>query len=442
MRGRMREIASSLAVVSAVVAAAAVPVAIAGTAGASPAPGSFQGEAHGQALAVTIGGNPLTAGVSRAMVASTPTAQANGSGELTPGLTSSQSASATKAGQNDVAAQTCAAPPPFPVPAPLSGAGSLSLGLACGSASATVDAAGLPSSTSTGSIASLGISGSGALNQIVQAGAPLAGTLQSVLGALPPLPAGGATLGSVLDQLGASVTAATGLVTVGVGPSTSAVTTTTSSVTATASSQGATVGLLPGVGPKGAPLLSVTVGKATVTSTLDRGTAAGTATADPGIVSVSFGTAATGVQTVTIAAGQSQTFLSGTPLASTISVGAGSVTHGPGAATATAHGVTLDLATGIDGGISVDLASAGSSVSGAAPAAPASLPFTPSTTAPPAASPAPAPAQIVGATSVHTGEPWGGATPIVGLALATGLSLVYRRRLTQLVRAAAARLVR
>ncbi|MDA8341082.1 MAG: hypothetical protein M0007_02490, partial [Actinomycetota bacterium] len=186
---------------------------------------------------------------------------------------------------------------------------------------------------------------------------------------------------------------------------------------------------------------SVTVGKATATSSLDRGTAAGTASVDPGLVSITFGTAATGVHTVTIAPGQSQTFLAGTPLASTISVGSGSVTQGTGAATAVAHGVTLDLLQGVDGGITVDLATAGTSVSGAAPAAPAALPFTPGTTTPSPA-PAPAPAQIVGATSVHTGEPWGGAAPIVGVALASGLALVYRRRMVRIVRSLFARTTR
>ncbi|MHB1718270.1 MAG: hypothetical protein ACYCV5_13230, partial [Acidimicrobiales bacterium] len=157
--------------------------------------------------------------------------------------------------------------------------------------------------------------------------------------------------------------------------------------------------------------------------------AVATATDSPALVSVTVGSPATGAHTVSIAPGQSQTFLAGTPLASTISVGAGTVTQGTGSAGASATGVTLDLGQGIDGGIEVDLASGTASVSGVAPAA-----ATPSAALPFSAPPAPAPATVIpDVTTVHTGEPWGGSLPLVGAAFGLGLALFYRKRLTSLV---------
>jgi hypothetical protein len=188
--------------------------------------------------------------------------------------------------------------------------------------------------------------------------------------------------------------------------------------------------LLPGAGGGGSPAVSITLGAATTTATLDRSGGAGTASANPAVVTLTLNNPITGSNTIGLAPGQSQTLLAGTPLESTIDVGSSSVTQGPGGASATANGVTLDLLTGLPGGgITIDLASSNASVTGAALAAA----VTP-TPAPPAAAPAaPAGAPIAGVTAVHTGEPWGGSLPIVALALAAGLGLIYRRRLGALI---------
>jgi hypothetical protein len=169
------------------------------------------------------------------------------------------------------------------------------------------------------------------------------------------------------------------------------------------------------------------LGAATTTATLDRSGGAGTASATPAVVTLTLNNPITGSNTISLAPGQSQTLLAGTPLQSTIDVGSSTVNQGPGAANATANGVTLDLLTGLPGGgITIDLASSNASVTGAALAAA----VTPTPAAAPAAPPG---APIAGVTAVHTGEPWSGSLPIVAVALVAGLGLIYRRRLTALM---------
>ncbi len=413
------------------VGAATLAWLLAGLAGAEPAgaatsgPGSYQGSASASALVVSIGGQKLTTGASAASSTSAPTATSSGEGELLPALVGARTATESTAGATDALPQSCGTPSGLAIPASLTGL--VSLGIACGSATASVTTAGLPSASGNGSAASVSIGLGSLLDQVVTSGAPLAGTLQGVLGELPTLPSGGLPLGSLLTQLGASSTSATGLLSVTAGTTTSSVATTGTVLTSSMAASGATVGLLPGVGVSGGPLLSVQIGASKAAATLDRQNAAATATDAPALVSVTVGTPATGAHTVSIAPGRSQTFLAGTPLASTVSVGSGTVSQGTGYASASATGVTLDLAQGIDGGIDVDLASGTASVGGTAPA------VVPPMTLPYSASASSAPSVIPDVTTVHTGEPWGGSLPVVGAAFALGLALFYRRRFASLV---------
>jgi hypothetical protein len=268
-----------------------------------------------------------------------------------------------------------------------------------------------------------------ALTQIIVAGSPVFTALQGFLGTLPTPPSGGISLGALLTQLGLSVAQTTGLATISAGTSTGSVSATATSATATNTSSGGTIAILPGAGGAGLPAASITLGAAQTTATLDRTGGAGTATASPSVVTVTINDPVTGSNTVTLAPGQSQNLLAGTPLASTISVGSSTTTQGPGSATATAQGVVLSLLTSLPGGgITIDLASSNASVTGAALAAA----VTPPAAAPAAAPAAPAPpagAPIAGVTAVHTGEPWAGSLPFVALALVAGLGLIYRRRL-------------
>ena len=423
MRVRIRGTITAAA--ATLVAAASLGGFAASASGASGA-GSFQLNAQGDALTINLAGTKLVGGDSTiAADNTTPKADAQGSGELLPTVSGSQHAVATGPGQNQNLPQTCATPA---IPAPLDTY--LSAGLGCGSAQAALDGNSLPTASSSGSVAQLNI-GDGSLgSMLVQASTPLFSALTTIFGTLPALPPNGETLDQLLATLGASVASTTGLATVNAGTSTGSVSATTTSATATNTSSGASIALLPGAGGSGSPAVSITLGAATTTATLDRSGGAGTASANPAVVTLTLNNPITGSNTISLAPGQSQTLLAGTPLQSTIDVGSSTVTQGAGAASATANGVTLDLLTGLPGGgITIDLASSNASVTGAALAAA----VTPAP-APPAAAPAaPAGAPIAGVTAVHTGEPWGGSLPIVALALVAGLGLIYRRRLGALI---------
>ncbi|MDQ1359977.1 MAG: hypothetical protein QOJ44_354 [Acidimicrobiaceae bacterium] len=399
----------------------------ASTAGAAASgPGSFQLKAQGDALTVTFPGTKFIGGDSTISADTTPNADAQGSGQLLPSVSGSQHATASAPGQSQNLAQTCASPA---VPAQLSAY--LSAGLGCGSAQAAIDGSGLPSAGASGSVASLSAGAGNLLTQVIQSGTPVYTALQGIVGQVPAPPGSSLTLGALLTQLGLTVAQTTGLATLSAGTSTGSASATATSATATNTSSGGTIDLLPGAGGGGAPSVSITIGAAKTTATLDRTGGAGTATADPAIVTITTTVPGAGANTVTLAPGQSQTLLAGTPLESTISAGSSTVNQGPGAASATANGVTLDLLTGLPGGgISIDLASSAASVTGAVPAA---TPAPPAATPPAAAPAAPAGAPIPGVTAVHTGEPWGGSLPIVALALVAGLGLIYRRRLGALI---------
>jgi hypothetical protein len=423
MRSRIRGTITALA--ASLVAAASLG-GMAASASAASGPGSFQLKAQGDALSISGFGTTLTGGDSTIVADTTPSADAVGSGQLLPTVSGSQHATATTPGQNQNLPQTCATPT---LPAPLSTY--LSAGLGCGSAQAAIDANGLPSAGSAGTVAQLTAGAGSALTQIITAGSPVFTALQGFLGTLPTTPPpSGISLGDLLTQLGLSVAQTTGLATISAGTSTGSVSTTASSATATNTSSGGTIAILPGAGGSGLPAASITLGAATTTATLDRTGGAGTATASPSVVTVTVNNPVTGSNTITLAPGQSQTLLAGTPLASTISVGSSNTTQGPGSATATAQGVVLSLLTGLPGGgITIDLASSSASVTGLALAAAVTPPA-----APPVAAPAPpAGAPIPGVTAVHTGEPWGGSLPIIALALVAGLGLIYRRRLAALI---------
>ncbi len=399
------------------------------TAVATPTgPGSFQLSASGDALSISAVGNSLTAGHATAAADSSPSASATGAGELLPVLSGNQTATVTQAGQNQTLPQSCASPS---VPSPLSTY--LSSGAGCGSAQAAIDGTGLPSATSTGTVAEGSIGAGSALDTVITSASPLIGPLEQLFGTLPSIPVSGTTLSNLLTELGIAAVTTTGLATVNVGSSTGNVAATATSGTATDTSNTGTIDLLPGAGLSGAPSVSISVGQSTATATLNRTTGAGTASVSPTVVNVTTSNPVSGTTTVPVNAGGSVSVLAGTPLASTIAVGTSSVTQGQGAASAMAQGVTLDLFSGVDGGIDITLATSTASVTGAAlattpPAPPAAV----TAQASPVSAPAGA-ATVPGVTTVHTGEPWGGALPLVGLALASGLGLVYRRRLGALV---------
>jgi hypothetical protein len=363
----------TITAVAASLLAAASLGGLATTASAASAPGSFQLKAQGDALSISGFGTTLTGGDSTISADTTPSADAVGSGQLLPTVSGSQHATVTAPGQSQNLPQTCASPT---ISTPLSTY--LSAGLGCGSAQAALDGNGLPTAGSMGSVAQLNVGAGTALTQIIEAGTPEFTALQTLLGTLPTPPTGGISLGDLLTQLGLSVAQTTGLATISAGTSTGSVSATATSATATNTSSGGTIAILPGAGGSGMPAASITLGAAKTTATLDRTGGAGTASASPAVVSVTVNDPVTGSNTVTLAPGQSQTLLAGTPLASTISVGSSNTTQGPGSATATAQGVVLSLLTGLPGGgITIDLASSNASVTGVALAAAVTPPAAP-----------------------------------------------------------------
>jgi len=404
-----------------------------GVAGAGTGTG-FTLKAAGTGLELAAGGTTLVGAASSAAAGSSTAPVARGTGVVTPAEVSNQEATASAPGQSQQLPRTCDQLS-NPFPAPFSTV--VSLGSGCSSASASEDSGGLPSATATGQVTTIGVSPStSALPLPVDPGSTVASGLQSVLGALPSLPTGGTSLATVLQEVAKAANAQlTSLVTANLGSSTSTVTATASTATATTQDSGSQLSLLDGLGAGGGPLLTVTVGPSSATTALDRSTGQVTASDSPAAVSATVDPPVGSTQTVSIAPGQSQTFLAGTPLETTVAVGSGSATPGSGKGSASATGISIDAlpsagagATGTDGGLKIVLGAATTSVTGAVPAVTAAA--TP-TTAPPA----PVTATVPGATTVHTGEFWSGTLPVVlfGLSLLVGLGLVARRRLWNLL---------
>lgn len=427
--------------------AAAAAVAVLGVAGTSAAlaGGLAAGAAMphytvttaGTGIELRLGGTTFVGAASSASAGTGAPVEARGQGEVSPDAVATAQAAAATPGASQTRPRTCAQPStPFPAPF----ATVVSIGVACGSASATMRPTGMPSASGAGSVASLTVgppAGStvpAELKRIlptsVTQGSSLGQKLETALGTLPALPTTGLPLGTVLQKVAAaSSSSVTSLVSASVGPSTSTVTTTGSTVTTTSTDTGATVSLLDGLGAGGGALLTVSVGRADTTAdaNLAAGTTGATATGSAVTVTVSPPTGA--AKTVSVTPGAAQSFLTGTPLETTVSVGAPTATAGDG--TASASGIDIDLAEGVGaatgaGGVVLELGASTAHATVTAPPAAAS-----STVTPPSSAASTTPATLTGATTVHTGEPWSGPLPFVllGLSLLAGIGLLARRRL-------------
>ena len=133
-------------------------------------------------------------------------------------------------------------------------------------------------------------------------------------------------------------------------------------MTATATAAGAQIDLLPGLAAGGAPLLSIIVGQAKSVSTFDRGTAKSTPTFDAAVARVHLGLPLLGAAglDIPIQLNAPLTLLAGTPLETTISLGAGRTVTDPatGSVASYADGVSVQLLKGLNGGIDLELAHA------------------------------------------------------------------------------------
>jgi hypothetical protein len=344
---------------------------------------SFIATAAARGLDLNLFGTHVTIGQSSAVVNSTPSAKASGAGVALVAGTVSNS---------EVNGPDQSAAPPKACVINLPVAGLLNLNLACGeSRVATTNAA--PSAFGSGSVASADVAGLSLIQPIID-------LLQSLLNAILPVvdqtvgtvvtaigPTLGGILGPLAGNLGLGSTSnvapvsglvnnlltgiknATGLLGIKLGDSTAQAVTTNSAVTATANAAGAQIDLLPGLAAGGAPLLSIIVGQAKSVSTYDRGTAKSTPSFDAAVARVHLGLPLLGAAglDIPIQLNTPLTLLAGTPLETTISLGAGrTVTDPNGSVASYADGVSIQLLKGINGGIGLELAHAETGAGGQA----------------------------------------------------------------------------
>lgn len=339
-------------------------------------PESFIATAAARGLDLNLFGTRVTIGQSSALINSTPSAKASGAGvALISGTVSNSEVN----GPNQSAAPPKACVLNLPV------TNLLAVRLACGESRVDTNNA-APSAFGSGSVAGLDVAGLNALDPLLlqlqtlldqllpvvdQTVGTVLTTVPGVSGLLTPL-ASSLGLGTdstvrpvtgLIDGLLAGVRRATGLVDVKLGDSTAQAVTSAAAVTATANAAGAQIDLLPGLTLGGAPLLSIIVGQAKSTSVFDRGTAKSTPSFDAAVVRVRLGLSllgAGGVTDIPIQLGAPLTLLAGTPLETTISLGAGRTVTDPdtGAVASYADGVSIQLLKGLNGGIGLELAHA------------------------------------------------------------------------------------
>lgn len=338
---------------------------------------SFVATGLARALNLRVLGISATVGASGIEMNSSPLAKANGAGVLLSPNTVSQ-AQASGPGVTDAPPKACLLNLPL--------AGLVDIAAACGEAK--VDTAnGIPQAFGQGTVAAVDVGGQQVLalldpvialldpvlNQVLNTAqgivGPVLGGLQlPVLGQLVGLDPGTGLVSDLLDRL----SDVTDLATIRLGNSTVTGATTADKVTANATAQGGQIDLLPGLALGGDPLLSIVIGSSRATAVFDRtGANAGSSTPsfDAAIATVKLGLPFLGgtVTEIPLKLGQPLTLLAGTPLESTISLGAGTTEKkADGSAVAVADGVSLHLLKGISGGILLELAHAEAAVGGTA----------------------------------------------------------------------------
>ena len=348
---------------------------------------SFVASAAARGLDINLLGTHVTIGQSSAVIKNPNPLSASASGAGVALISGTVSTS-------EVTQPNQSAAPPKACVLNLPVASLLTVNLACGESRVDTNN-GVPSAFGSGSVAGVDL---GAISLLQ----PVIDLLQSLLNAILPVVdqtvgtvvnALGPTLGSILGPLAGNlglgststvapvstlvtslldgIKKATGLLTIKLGDSTAQAVTTATAVTATANAAGAQIDVLPGLALGGAPLLSIIVGQAKSVSTYDRGTAKSTPSFDAAVARVKLGLPLLGstITDIPIQLNQPLTLLAGTPLESTISLGAGRTVTDPttGAVASYADGVSLQLLKGIgNGGIGLELAHAETGAGGQA----------------------------------------------------------------------------
>ncbi len=408
---------------------------VSGPAASADTPAAYAGSASAQALKLSLGSGSLTAGISEAKAASDGTGAATGTGSITPAGVTGNAKAANPPGETKPEICGAAGAPPAPLNV-------LSLGLACGTAAAT--GTGLTSVASArGEVARLDVTANTVLAGPL---APVTGPLTTTVGsttttvcaALPVAPLQDAckqvtgTINEIVQSLVSTQT-----LSLDAGNSTSRVSVAGNTVTSEGTASGAVIALLPNATlngtPVGGPLATITVARAEAKVLCDLASGTATPSFDPALVRVKLSAPVVallpalpnlipGVTLVngefTIAPGQSQTILAGTPLQTEIVVGAGKKTVNPdGTASAVSDGVKVhalqligSTVAPLAGGLLFDLAHA--EAAGGCVAATVTPVETPRAAAP----------EVPQQLPRTGGTPW---MPIVGVA---GLALVVISR--------------
>ena len=339
-------------------------------------PESYIATAAARGLDLNLFGTRVTIGQSSAVVNSTPSAKASGAGVALVSGTVSNS---------EVTGPDQSAAPPKACVLNLPVAGLLAVELACGESRVSITN-GAPAAFGSGSVAGVDLAALTVLDPVIALLQSLLDqllpvvdqTVGTVLNTLTPTLSGllgplagslglntGSTVAPVsglVDSLLEGVQRATGLLDIRLGDSTAQALTSANAVTATAVAAGAQIDLLPGLTLGGDPLLSIIVGSARSTSSFDRVTAKSTPAFDAAIARVRLGLPLLGgsITEIPISLGSPLTLLAGTPLETTISLGAGRTVTDPntGAVASYADGVSIQLLKGLNGGIGLELAHA------------------------------------------------------------------------------------
>lgn len=329
-------------------------------------PESFVATSSARALNLSVLGVNVTLGSSGAFISSAPSAKADGAGALLVPGTVSHSELAANGSQE----------PPKACVANLPVAGLLAVELACGETKVNITG-GAPNAYGAGTVAGVDLQGTVLIDTLLDLLEPLLnqviGTVDTTLdgllgGLLDPLVQ---TLGlnpetGLVRDLVDGLRRATGLLTIRVGESVSNANTATEKVSANASANGARIDVLPGLALNGAPLLSIVVGQARASAEFNRTSGVSTPAFDPAIATISLGLPILGqATTIPVRLGNPVTLLQGTPLESTVSLGAGRTSTDPdGTVRAIADGVGLHLLKGLNGGILLELAHAEAAAGG------------------------------------------------------------------------------
>ena len=346
-------------------AAVAVGVAVAGAVSVVPAtaqeaqtpqaatPATLAASATAEALELSLFGedNTVTLGAS-SLAGTLEKVDATGQG-VSLSDTSVVTAAATAGGAAADPAEACETNIGIP------GREELAIDLACGDAQASFTNG--PAATARGLVGAVDLNLLTELSE--QLVAPIQqGLEENVLGplaeAVPQIEPATDTLNELLLELSETGN----LVTVEVGDSQSALTTTDAAYVSSATAEGAVIDLFPGAGLDDMPLARIIVGSGAATASCAKDTGTAEAAFDGAIARVILAAPLLGEPVeIPVQTGTPVTILEGTPLESTISLGAGSVVEGEGTTTAIADGVSLHLLKGIPeagGGLRLALAHA------------------------------------------------------------------------------------